>query len=148
MKMINKKQTLQEMIQSKITEEDWKNADEDTHGFVKIIVSAILKEKAYDFLYIMMKEERKNYTLDLFEKIEHTPWFDFKQPDVSRFILIWQLETVADEEEIIEYFQEILQEYDQDYGDIIIDSTFRNQKEKIVRLITHNGSIETITILD
>lgn len=146
--MINKKQTLQEMIQSKITEEDWKKADEDTHGFVKIIISATMKEKAYDFLYSMMKEERKKYTLDLFEKIEDTPWYDFKQPNGSRFILIWLLETVADEEEIIEYFQETLQEYDQDYGDIIIDSTFKNQKEKTVRLLTHNRAIETITILD
>lgn len=148
MKMLDKKQTLQEMIQSKITEEDWKNTDEDTHGYVKIIISATMKEKAYDFIYTMMKETRKKYTLDLFEKIEDTPWYDFGQPNASRFILVWQLETVAEEEEIIEYFQETLQEYDQAYGDIIVDSTFRIQKEKTVRLMTHNGAIETITILD
>lgn len=144
--MINQNKTLQSMIESKVTKQDFESCDGDTHGIIKIIVSATLKERAYDFINLMVHESRRQYTMDLFEKIETTPWYDFAQPDGSRFILVWQLETVADEEEIIEYFSECIQEFNQNFGDVIVEGTFKETPEKAVRLITHDGDIQTFMI--
>ncbi len=144
--MIHAKQTLQAMLKAPITKQDFDAAAKDAHGIVKIIVAATMKEKAYDFLHIMMQKKRQQYTLNLFEKIQKTPWYDFEQPDGKRFVLIWQLETVADQEELVEYFSECMQEFTQDYGDVIVHAVDRKNPQEILQIDTHDNTIRTFRI--
>lgn len=141
--MLEKTMTLKKMLETKITEEDLLTIDEDAHGIVKLIVSATMQEKAYDFLHILTDPGRYDYTMNLFEKITTTPWYDFEQPESKRFVLIWQLETVADEEEIIEYFSECMQLFVQDFGDIIVEYVAKENPLETIKIYTHDNAIHT-----
>lgn len=138
-----KNETLQEMLNQKITAESLQNTDADTHGLVKIMISATMKERAYDFLNILIDEKRRQYTMDLFEKIETTPWYDFDLSQNGRYVIFWTLETVAEEEEIIEYFTECMQEFNQAFGDVVVDAGFKENPDKIIRIYTHDNTICT-----
>ncbi len=133
--------TLKEILDKKITSEDFLKVDEDAHSIVKITVVATHLEHAYGFLHIMMEDTRKQYTLDLFEKIEETPWYDFNLEQQQRFILVWQLESVADQEELVEYFTECLQEFNQDFGDIITEIVERDQLDQLTKVYTHDQKV-------
>ncbi len=139
--MINKNMTLQSMLQSKINAEDFNVADEDTNAIVKITVVSSLEERAHDLIHAMFKEERHSYSLNLFEKIQETSWFDFVTPDKTRFILIWQLESVADSEELSEYFEEVLADYNQAYGDVVIEIKDKDNQIETLKLYTHEDKI-------
>lgn len=144
--MIDKTQTLQQMLQAEMTQQDFDQASEDTHSIVKLIVTTTLQERLHDFLHIMTAPERRDYTMNLFETISTTPFYDFSQPDGGRFILIWQLESVADEEELIEYFTECMQQFNQAFGDVIVDIMMRETMDQILRLYTHEDQIMTAKI--
>ena len=144
--MINRKQTLQEMIQSRIVAEDFHIVPEDTHTMIKMIISVTLEEKLHDFIHLMFDKQRKEYTLNLFEAIETVPWYDFKHPEQDRFILIWQLPSVGDKEEVKDYFEEVLQSFNQDFGDIILDIVGKDNPDTTLRLITHENQIMASTI--
>ncbi len=133
--------TLDACVNEKITSNSFESVASDAHGLVKIIVVATSQERAYDLFHIMMAESRKDYSCDLFEKIETTPWYDFDLQKQNKYVVAWKLETVADEEELLEYFSECMEDFTQAFGDIIIEMVFKETIEQGTKIYTHDDKI-------
>ncbi len=136
--------TLNQLLNEKYNNESFKTCDEDTHSIVKIIIIATMQEKAYDFFHIMLDESRKQYTCDLFEKIETTPWYDFDMQEKNRYVVVWKLECVGDSEELVEYFTECFNEFTQAYGDIIVEVVSKESPNECTKIYTHDDQIHVI----
>lgn len=139
---------LQDIVNRKITVSDFRMYEDSAKGIIKLMIIATHQEYAYDFLKIMMNDERREYTGDLFPGIVHTEFYDFDLEDntPSRYIITYQLPTEADAEEVQEYFEECYGECAQSVTDIIVDYYEKGHLDKFTRIYSQDDQIFSASI--
>ena len=139
---------LQDFIQKRITEKDFNMYEDSTKGIIKLMILSTHQEYAYDFLKIMMNDERREYTGDLYPGIVHTEFYDFdlEVNDPSRYIITYVLPCEGDVEEVQEYFEECYAECDASLTDIIVDYYAKDNLNECTRIYSQNDVIASANI--
>ena len=139
---------LQDFIKRTITLQDFKMYEDSTKGIIKLMIISTHQEYAYDFLNIMMNDDRREYTADLYPGIVHTEFYDFdlEDNDPSRYIITYVLPCEGDCEEVQEYFEECYAECDASITDIIVDYYEKDNLKEYTRIYSQNDVIHSAQI--
>lgn len=134
---------LQDFINRTITNQDFNMYEDSTKGIIKLMILSTHQEYAYDFLKIMMADERREYTADLYPGIVQTEFYDFDLEDnhPSRYIITYVLPTEGDAEEVQEYFEECYGECDSSITDLIVDYVDKTNLSELTRIYSQDDRI-------
>ncbi len=134
---------LQDFVQRKITEHDFRMYEDSTKGIIKLMILSTHQEYAYDFLKIMMNDERREYTADLYPGIVHTEFYDFDLEDnnPSRYIITYVLPSEGDAEEVQEDLEECYAECDASLTDIVVDYYNKDSLDQFTRIYSQDDRI-------
>ena len=95
----------------------------------------------------MMNETNKDFTTNLYPNITSSTFYDFDLiKEQNRFIIIFNLDTYADCEEVYEYFNELIVSFDQSFTDIIVDYYEKNNLSQYHRIYTHDDKLIQSTV--
>ncbi len=138
---------LQDLLEKHIDISEFDEIDESIKGKIKLVIISTLKDRAYEAIKVMMNEKNIQFTQNLYPEIATSTFYDFDLvKEQNRFIIIFTLDTYADYEEVFEYFDELCQQIDQSFTDIITDYYDRNNLNQYQRIYTHNEKINQSTI--
>lgn len=139
---------LQDFIKRRLSLQDFKVYEDSTKGIIKLMIISTHQEYAYDFLKIMMNDERREYTADLYPGIVQTEFYDFdlEDNDPSRYIITYILPSEGDAEEVQEYFEECYKECDNTVTDLIVDYISKEEPDQITRIYSQNDTIVSAII--
>ena len=138
---------LQQLLQQHYQIDDFDNTDDSILGKVKLVIISTLKDRAYDFINVMMNETNKTFTQNLYPSITSSTFYDFDLiKEQNRFIIIFSLDTYADCEEVFEYFSELIVSIDQSFTDIIADYYDKNNLNQYHRIYTHDDKLNQSTV--
>ena len=138
---------LQHLLDKHVNSNDFNNDDESIKGIIKLVVISTLKDRAYDFIKTMMNEEYLSFTKNLYPEIMSTTFYDFDLlKEQNRFIIIFNISTYGDFDEVTEYFTEVSSKMDQSFTDIIVDYYDKANLNQYHRIYTHNDKLNYSTI--
>ena len=131
---------LQDLLNKHIVTNEFDDIDESIKGKIKLVIISTLKDRAYEAIKIMMNEENIQFTQNLYPHIATSTFYDFD------LLKEQNRDTYAEYDEVYEYFEEIIQQIDLSFTDIITDYYDRTNLKQYQRIFTHDDKINQSTI--
>lgn len=147
--MLQRTMNLKEMMDYRPSMEDFDQCGKEITGLMRLCIVAGDKEKAYNFLRVMMNPPYRQLCINSFQNCLGTVHYDFDGSQAAKptFILMAEYRMITDKASVQALLEAVIESKTENETEVIADCFMRaDDGERCLRIYSHDGKAHSAMI--